>query len=259
MVSSVGFLQVAASALLVVLALVISWWLRLHLERRLIVAALRAAVQLVAVGLIFRVVFESDRAMALSVVWVLVMLGVGATVVHNRAGALPRVGMWAVLAMGLATAIADAVVFGLGVLPTDPVTLVVTSGITIGNTVPAAALAANRLVGALTENRGQIEALLALGFDAGGTVRQTLPELVGGALIPQIERTRGVGLIALPGAMTGLLLAGTAPLDAVLIQLIVMYLILGSVAVTVVVVTAAGLASALRPELRVPDLASTAT
>ena len=56
------------------------------------------------------------------------------------------------------------------------------------------------------------------------------------ALIPQIERTKVLGIVMLPGAMTGLILAGVDPMDAVLIQLAVMYLILGSVATAVTIV-----------------------
>jgi len=56
------------------------------------------------------------------------------------------------------------------------------------------------------------------------------------ALLPQIESTKVVGLIALPGAMTGLILAGVEPRDAVLVQLAIMYLILGSVATSVTVI-----------------------
>ena len=73
------------------------------------------------------------------------------------------------------------------------------------------------------------------------------------ALIPQIERTKVVGLIALPGAMTGLLLAGVEPVDAVVVQLIVMYLILGAVSLSVAVVTTATVTSALSAGLGLPD------
>ena len=69
-------------------------------------------------------------------------------------------------------------------------------------------------------------------------------------MIPQIERTKVVGLIALPGAMTGLLLAGVDPVDAVVIQLIVMYLILGAAAVCVVSVVAAVSRAAVTADLR---------
>ena len=57
------------------------------------------------------------------------------------------------------------------------------------------------------------------------------------ALIPQIETTKAVGIVFLPGAMTGLILAGVAPLDAVLVQMVVMYFILGSAATVTTVVT----------------------
>ncbi len=59
-------------------------------------------------------------------------------------------------------------------------------------------------------------------------------------------------MIALPGAMTGLLLAGVPAVDAVLVQLVVMYLILGSVSVAVVVVTAASITAAFADGLRLP-------
>ena len=67
------------------------------------------------------------------------------------------------------------------------------------------------------------------------------PQIIKTAITTQIERTKVVGLIALPGAMTGLLLAGIEPMDAVLIQLIVMYMILGSVTATVCILVWFGL------------------
>jgi len=71
--------------------------------------------------------------------------------------------------------------------------------------------------------------------------------------VPQIERTKVVGLIALPGAMTGLLLAGTDPIDAIIVQLVVMFLVLGSVATSVLIVTSAIAKRALTEDLRIAD------
>jgi putative ABC transport system permease protein len=72
-------------------------------------------------------------------------------------------------------------------------------------------------------------------------------------LIPQIERTKVVGLIALPGAMTGLLLAGVDPVEAVVIQLLVMYLVLGTAAVCVVGVVTAITRAAVTADLLIAD------
>ena len=81
----------------------------------------------------------------------------------------------------------------------------------------------------------------------GGQIART-------ALVPQIERTNVTGLIALPVAMTGLLLAGADPLDAVLIQLVVMFLVLGAVATSVTVTVVVGLRGLFTADLRLhPD------
>jgi len=76
--------------------------------------------------------------------------------------------------------------------------------------------------------------MLALGFEKSRASDYVTSSSARKALIPQIERTKVVGLIALPGAMTGMLLAGVDAFDAVLVQLVIMYLILGSVGLSVV-------------------------
>jgi putative ABC transport system permease protein len=135
--------------------------------------------------------------------------------------------------------ISIAVSFGVGVIDYTPVSLVVVAGITIGNAVPSAVLGVNRAVDSSRERIGDLEALLSLGLDRPHVVRFMAPQIARTALIPQIERTKVVGLIALPGAMTGLLLAGVDPVEAVVIQLLVMYLVLGTAAVCVVSVVIA--------------------
>jgi putative ABC transport system permease protein len=83
--------------------------------------------------------------------------------------------------------------------------------------------------------------------------RLVTPGAVRTALIPQIERTKVIGLIAIPGAMTGMLLAGADPITAVLVQIVVTYLILGSVAIAVVAVaTVIGL-RAFTPDARLEE------
>ena len=151
------------------------------------------------------------------------------------------------------TATCLVVIFVFGVLDYEPITLVVMAGITIGNTMPSVVLGAQQVVAAVTDRRGEVEAMLALGFDARGIVRFVGAPIARLALVPQIERTNVVGLIALPGAMTGLLLAGVDPIDAVLLQLVVMYLVLGAVSVSVVAMVMIGLHRSLTPDLRLVD------
>jgi putative ABC transport system permease protein len=106
----------------------------------------------------------------------------------------------------------------------------------VGNSMSSTVLAARRTVAEIAERRLEVEARLALGLSSADAGRPHLRRALRTAILPQIEQTKAVGLIALPGAMTGLILAGVDPVDAVQVQLAVMYLILGSVATSVTVV-----------------------
>ena len=141
-------------------------------------------------------------------------------------------------------------VFGLGVLPPEPIQMIVIAGITIGNTLGATVVAADQVTRQLTEGRATVEGLLALGIDARRSSRFLVAEAVRVALIPQIERTKVVGLVALPGAFAGLLIAGVDPIDAAIVQLVVMYLVVGSVAVSSSVVAFVSARSAFTPDQR---------
>ena len=117
--------------------------------------------------------------------------------------------------------------------------------------MPATVLAVSRTNEHLVSGRGELEALLAIGMNRPQVSRMVGAMVARSALIPQIERTKVVGLIALPGAMTGLLLAGVEPIQAVLVQLVIMYLILGSVTTSVLLVTLASAGNLLTDDLRV--------
>ena len=250
MIRDVTVVQVAASLVLVLAALIGGWWLDLGITRRLSVAVVRAAVQLIAIGFLLGWIVGAGQAMLLAWVWVAVMVAITSMVARRRAPALPGGGPLAGAAVAGTVGLVLAVIFGLGVLDYEPVNVIVVAGITIGNAMPAQVLGANRLIETVDERRGQIEAMLALGLTVAQIVRLAGAPIVRTALIPQIERTNVVGLIALPGAMTGLLLAGADPIDAVLVQLIVMYLVLGAVATSVVATVIGGLHRLFTPDRR---------
>jgi len=241
----------AASLSLILVAVGMARLSGLQITREIVIASVRAAVQLLVVGVLFTAIFASTAAPIWASAWVVGMVVVGSAVVVRRARR-PIDGLALVVGSAVvgSTLVSVAVVFGFGVITLEPVSLVVVSGITIGNAVPLAVLGVNQSIDLARDRVGELEAVLAFGFGRRAVVRFMAPRVAEAALTPQIERTKMVGLIALPGAMTGLLLAGVEPLDAVMIQLIVMYLVLGSAAVCVVsvvtLVTRASVSSDLR-------------
>lgn len=249
----IGWIEMVAASSLIAVALGLSLWRRLGVERSLIEASVRALVQLLVVGVLFTFIFDSGGADALAWVWVGVMVVVTVTVVRRRAPSIPGIAPAILVAVSFAAAVSLGLVFGLGVFDHEPVTVVVIAGITLGNVLPAAVLAVKQVQDAFTADAGQVEALLALGFDERGATRFVGPRAARTALVGQIERTKVVGLIALPGAMTGLLLAGVDPVDAVLVQVIVMYLILGATALVVTSIVWASSRAAYTADLRLAD------
>ena len=252
--SAVGWPVVLASLSLVLLALGLAWALGLRIERELIIATVRAALQLLAVGFVFALIFESTGAAYWAWMWAIGMSIVATVVVVRRAKyRIDGLALVAGTAVAGSALISIAVVFGFGVIDYGPISLVVIAGITIGNAVPSAVLGVNQSVDSCRDRIGDLEALLSLGMNRQQIVRFMAPPTARTSLIPQIERTKVVGLIALPGAMTGLLLAGVDPVEAVVIQLLVMYLVLGTAAVCVVAVVTAITRSAVTTDLLIAD------
>jgi putative ABC transport system permease protein len=232
----VGWVGLATSLILVAFAAGISLWRRLGLERQLLWAAIRALVQLLLVGGALTLLFEPGRSLWWSWAWVAGMVAYAGDVARRRAPEVPRFAPLAVAAFAGAAVVALGVLFGLRVFPLQGRTLVPVAGMMIGNSMTAMVLVARRLVDELRDKRDEVEARLALGQPSRQAASPYLRIALRSAISPQIETTKATGLVFLPGAMTGLILAGVPPLQAVLVQAVVMFLILGSVAATTVVV-----------------------
>ena len=240
---------ILASLVLVAIAVAISLRLRVGVERSIVWAAIRATVQLIAVGLLFRLIFQSSLAELWAWLWVAAMAAVSVAVILHRAPRVPGISWPAVTAVAGSAVLGIIVIFGFGVLELEPVRLVVIVGITLGNAMPAAVGGVAQTVALVRGRPGEVEALLSLGMQRPHIVRYLAPQAARLALVPHIERTKVVGLIALPGAMTGLLLAGVDPLDAVVLQLLVMLIVLGAVAVSVLATVVAVAGTAAGPDM----------
>jgi putative ABC transport system permease protein len=228
----VGWLGLLASLSLVGVAVAISVWQHLGLERSLIWASTRAIVQLLGVGALLAVVLSPHVPLIVSWLWVAFMVVFAAETIRRRAPEIPAARQLALLSLGLASAVTLALLFGLGIFPVNARTVVPLAGMVLGHSLTATIVAARRVVGELADKRAEVEARLALGQSSSDASRPYVRDAIRTAMITQIESTKAVGLVFLPGAMTGLILAGEKPVQAVLVQAAVMFLILGAVATT---------------------------
>ncbi len=233
--TDISYLGLAASGILIGVAVALSLWRRLGIERSLVWAALRALVQLLLVGVALGLVVDDGDPIVLSWLWIVVMIGFASWTVGRRTPGIPGVRGLALVAFGAALVVTFGVLFGFRVFEVTGRTVVPLGGMIVGNSLAATALVARRVHDEIDDHRDLIEGRLALGSSGTDAFAPHLRSALRTALIPQIETTKAVGIVFLPGAMVGLILAGTDPAEAVKVQVAVMYLVLGSVATTTTV------------------------
>ncbi len=226
----VALWQVAASLVLVVLAIAISRWRQADLERDIAVATVRSIVQLTLVGYAIKLIFEADTIwLVLALLAAMVLFG--ALTARNRAKSVPGAFWPLLIALAIAAASTLGLVVALGIFDPTPRYLVPVGGMVIGNAMTASAVALNRLGDEVADSRPRIEATLALGATAREAALPIVRRALRSGMITLVDSTKTTGLIFFPGTMVGMLLAGADPTDAVRLQLILLYTLLGSVAI----------------------------
>lgn len=236
----VSWLDLTLAIGLILIAAGISGWQGLGLARSFAVGAVRAVVQLLLVGYVLLYIFAVDQ-------WYLVIGALLLMVAAATKAAVDRQVRSSRILLGI-TGVALLAGSGLtlvyvGTLVVhvepwyDPRYLIPLFGMIVGNAMNAAALAADRLSGEMEARKAEIEAYLALGAGPARASREATHRALRAALIPTINSLTVVGIVALPGMMTGQILAGISPLIAVRYQIVVMFMLAGSVALTAAVVT----------------------
>jgi putative ABC transport system permease protein len=220
---------VATSAALVAVAVVVVWQQRLKLSRDVLVAAVQAAVQLAGIGAALLLLFR-HTGLSGAVGWLALMVVVAGQVAGRRARGLPRATRTATAAIGVGTTATLGVLMATGVIAIQTRVVIPVGGMVVANAMQTTALVLSRLRAEAEASRPAIEARLALALPAREAFAPHLRSTLRTALIPSVDSTRVVGLISLPGAMTGLILAGVDPLTAIRYQIVVMYMILAAAA-----------------------------
>ena len=232
----VSLAEVAATLALVAIAVAVSLWQRADLERDIGIAVARSFVQLTAIGYVIKVIFEQDRLLFV-IALLAAMVLFGALTARRRARHVPHAFVPLLVALSLAGATTLVLVVALGVFEAEARFLVPVGGMVVGNSMTAAAVALNRLGDEVRASSRQIEATLALGATATQAMLPLVRRSLRSGMIPLIDSTKTTGLVFFPGTMVGMLLAGAEPIDAVRLQLILLYALLGSVALAALVAT----------------------
>ncbi|MCA9521249.1 MAG: iron export ABC transporter permease subunit FetB [Myxococcales bacterium] len=220
----------AIAAVLVLLLALLTARLQRRLGGQVLIAALRTTVQLLLIGLVLDVLFANAH-----LAWVallsLVMLAAAGREVRARQNRRLR-GPWGYSVGAISMFISSFAVTVLALVVIvrhqpwyDPQYAIPLLGMLLGNTMNGVSIAMDRFTDAAWARRGEIEARLLLGQTASEATSELRKESVGAGLIPIINAMSAAGLVSLPGMMTGQILAGSPPTEAVKYQILIMFLI----------------------------------
>lgn len=230
----IGYGQLALAALLMVVNLALSVALRLGLEQSLAIATVRMVTQLLLIGFVLEWLFAQDNPLTILAIS-LVMTSIAGISAVNRTRRR-FVGLyWNSL---LSVLVSSGLVTGfalLGVLQVQPwyspQYLIPLLGMVLGNTLNGISLSLDRFMESLVNQRGEIETWLTLGATRWEAAHDPVREAIRVGMIPTINSMMVMGLVSLPGMMTGQILAGASPIDAVRYQIVIIFMIAAGAAI----------------------------
>lgn len=218
--------DIALASSLIFIVLIVSWRLRLHLTKILLTAAIRTVVQLSFIGLILAWIFARKQWYEVLLILTIMTLIAGSAaknrVKRRYKGLLTDTFLAVSTSATLVTAIAVMII--LKVQPWyTPQFIIPILGLILGNSLTAIALTSNQLIESFYEQRGRIEMMLSLSARPFEAVHEPIRSAIITGMTPTLNSMLVVGIVSLPGMMTGQILAGADPTQAVRYQIITMF------------------------------------
>ena len=235
--------QVALAALLILINGAISVALRLGLHRKLALAAVRTVVQLLLVGLVLQWVFALRRWYLVLALMLVMALIAGISAVRRTDRRYPGIWTDSLISIWASSWIITGIaLFGIVQIEPwfHPQYAIPLLGMILGNTLNGISLGLDRLGQELSSRRNEIDGQLALGANRWEAARGPVQAAVQTGMIPILNSMMVVGIVSLPGMMTGQLLAGVDPVQAVRYQVVIMFLIASGTALGTVGVVLLG-------------------
>jgi putative ABC transport system permease protein len=224
-VFQLSFGDVALSLILMAVAIVLSRLQGLGLEKNLAIGTVRAFAQLTLIGFALKILFQVNSPWLLLPVLLVMITVASFESVRRQQIRLPRFFLITFGTLSLALVVSLGVV-ALMIIRPDPwynlVVMIPLSGMVLGNGLNIVSLSANRFIGEMQLRRDEVEVALSLAAPPRKALYPAFKNAISGALIPSINALMTVGLVQLPGVMTGQILAGMPPVEAVKFQIVIM-------------------------------------
>lgn len=242
---SLSLWDLALTSVLVLIDAGLSILLRLNIHRSLLIAALRMVVQLALMGMVLTTLFALVSPLWTSLAALGMALFAGREIAQRQER--PFSGLWSFGLGAFCMMVASGLVTSFALLTAlrpdpwyDPRYAIPLLGMILGNCMTGIALGLDTLTSSATAKRAAVEAKLMLGGTRFEAMQPVMRESLRRALLPIINSMSATGVVSLPGMMTGQILAGVAPAEAVKYQILIMFLIAGGTGIGAVAAVLGG-------------------
>lgn len=216
---------------LVLITLFFSYWQKLKLESEIFIGILRAIIQLVAVGYILNYIFGLKSPIFTTILLIVIIFN--ASYNASKRGKNINGSLYiSFISIGLGTLITLTVLVSAGAIKYEAYQIIPVGGMIISNAMVAIGLCYKQIVVSFKDKREEIETKLCLGADILPSSINIIRESIKTGMVPTIDSTKTLGIVSLPGMMTGLILAGTSPLSAIKYQIMVTFMLLSTTSIS---------------------------
>ena len=222
------------ATVLIAVAVIVSYQQRMRLELEILHSALRAVVQLVVVGYVLHFIFGADHPLFTGGV-LLVML-ISAAINGGKRGAGIKHASWiAGASIGIGAVLTLGVLLSANVLSFTPYQMIPVGGMVMSGAMVAVGLCFRQITTSFKSRQQEIQIKLALGARPMQACKAILRAALIFSLQPTIDSAKTLGIVSLPGMMTGLILAGMSPMEAIKYQIIVIFMSFSTISIAIAI------------------------
>ncbi len=212
------------TATLLLFPIIVSYKEKLHIIKDLLVATLRAVVQLVILGYLLHFIFDVNQTWLLLLFVLIIIINASWNTISRASPVMHHVFWISFIAIFIGVALPLVGIVITGAIEFKPNEVIPIAGMLGSNGLIAINLAYQNLDREFVKEMSQIEAKLALGANPKLSSKGTIRESIKTAIVPTIDSVKTYGIVSIPGMMTGLIIGGVDPLEAVKFQLLVVFI-----------------------------------
>ncbi|MGM0123959.1 hypothetical protein IGI37_001333 [Enterococcus sp. AZ194] len=233
---AVNNLSLLFSGLMVVVALGISYKEKLGFTKEIIVGVIRAIIQLVCVGYLLKYIFQVNNQLLTIAMAIIIVINASANA-KKRSKQIKNGFLLSFIAIGCSTGVTISLLVLSGSIKFIPSQIIPISGMIASNSMVAIGLCYRSLDSLFHDQRQAILEKLSLGADIKLASLPILRQSIRTGMSPTIDSAKTVGIVSLPGMMSGLIFAGVDPVHAIKYQIMVTFMLLSATSIGSIIAT----------------------